>query len=559
MANRRGLWLAFWLLTTAGARAAPLEAYGPLPFIEAAAPSPDGKRAAYIVTDGEQRKVLIRSFADGKMFGLNAGLQKVRSIQWAGSNHLIITAGVTTWVPGLLNARSEWTLATDFKLSTRKLNPLLANIDEVTDHKDTMNVIAGDPQIRVIGGHPFAFVEGVVFAEETGHDGLFKVDLDHDDRATILSDGFEHTVGYVVDATGARLAESEYDARTSRWVLKLWKGHWSEVSREIAPIEHASLQGLGRGAGSVAVFFGDDKNERVVKELSSITGAWTDPAPMPGDLLWDPAAHTLIGHYGLVRDELRYTFYGAKDQAIWAALLRAYKGSIVRLSGMSDDHRKFILEVDSPTEGPSYALVDMDTRRGDWIGDEYPSVKPEDIGPKQPVAFKAADGMELTGYLTLPFGKPAKRLPLVVFPHGGPAARDEPGFDWWAQAMASRGYAVLQVNYRGSDGFGWDHVAAGFGQWGRKMQTDLSDGVRYLAGQGTIDPARVCIVGASYGGYAALAGATLDAGVYRCAASVAGPSDLRRFVADWKQNEGSQGVGSQRYWLRYMGPTATPR
>jgi dipeptidyl aminopeptidase/acylaminoacyl peptidase len=166
------------------------------------------------------------------------------------------------------------------------------------------------------------------------------------------------------------------------------------------------------------------------------------------------------------------------------------------------------------------------------------------------VRFKAADGLELTGYLTLPRGRDPKKLPLVVFPHGGPAARDEPGFDWWAQAMASRGYAVLQVNFRGSDGYGWKFLSAGFGEWGRKMQTDLSDGVRYLAGQGTIDPKRVCIVGASYGGYAALAGAALDTGVYRCAVSYGGISDMRRFNSWVGTNDG---FASQRYFLRFLG------
>src|SRR5258706_15002566 len=100
-------------------------------------------------------------------------------------------------------------------------------------------------------------------------------------------------------------------------------------------------------------------------------------------------------------------------------------------------------------------------------------------------------------------------MALVVSPLGGRASRDAPGLGWWAQAMASRGYAVLQVNFRGSDGFGVKHLEAGYGQWGKKMQTDLSDGVRYLAAQGVIDPKRVCIVGASYGGYAALARANL--------------------------------------------------
>ena len=205
---------------------------------------------------------------------------------------------------------------------------------------------------------------------------------------------------------------------------------------------------------------------------------------------------------------------------------------------------------DSAVEGPGYALVDLATRKAQWLGARYQNVLPEDVAASQPVRFKAGDGLDLGGYLTLPRGRDPKNLPLVVLAHGGPASRDTPGLDWWAQAIASRGYAVLQVNFRGSDGFGWAFTQAGFGEWGRKMQTDLSDGVRHLAGQGVVDPKRVCIVGASYGGYAALAGATLDPGVYRCAASVAGLSDLRRFV-EWSRAK--NGVGAQRYWTRFMG------
>jgi dipeptidyl aminopeptidase/acylaminoacyl peptidase len=112
---------------------------------------------------------------------------------------------------------------------------------------------------------------------------------------------------------------------------------------------------------------------------------------------------------------------------------------------------------------------------------------------------------------------------------------------------------VLQPNFRGSEGFGYSFVKAGFGQWGKAMQTDLSDGVRHLAKAGTIDPKRVCIVGASYGGYAALAGATLDRGPYRCAVSVAGPSDLRRMLVDGSRRFVSSDNASVRYWLRFMG------
>jgi len=128
-----------------------------------------------------------------------------------------------------------------------------------------------------------------------------------------------------------------------------------------------------------------------------------------------------------------------------------------------------------------------------------------------------------------------------------------PGFDWWAQALASRGYAVLQANFRGSTGYGAEFLEAGYGEWGRKMQTDLSDGVRHLAGQGMIDPSRVCIVGGSYGGYAAMAGPTLDRGVYRCAVAVAGVSDLRRMVAHEADTGGRRDSEAVRYWNRFMG------
>jgi dipeptidyl aminopeptidase/acylaminoacyl peptidase len=170
------------------------------------------------------------------------------------------------------------------------------------------------------------------------------------------------------------------------------------------------------------------------------------------------------------------------------------------------------------------------------------------------IHYAARDGLDIPAYLTLPPGvTDPSGLPLVVLAHGGPASRDVAGFDWWAQALASRGYAVLQANFRGSTGYGRAFLEAGYGEWGRKMQTDLSDGVRWLAAEGIIDPARVCIVGASYGGYAAMAGLTLDSDVYRCGVSVAGVSDLRRMVnweAEQARHKNNQTV---RYWNRFMG------
>jgi len=141
----------------------------------------------------------------------------------------------------------------------------------------------------------------------------------------------------------------------------------------------------------------------------------------------------------------------------------------------------------------------------------------------------------------------------VVLAHGGPAARDTQDFDWWAQAFASQGYAVLQANFRGSS-LGYKFTSEGFGEWGRKMQTDLSDGVKYLADQGIVDPARVCIAGGSYGGYAALAGAAFTPDLYRCAVSVNGIGNLPAMLGYQKEHSGAES-NSLAYWRDHIGPS----
>jgi dipeptidyl aminopeptidase/acylaminoacyl peptidase len=173
------------------------------------------------------------------------------------------------------------------------------------------------------------------------------------------------------------------------------------------------------------------------------------------------------------------------------------------------------------------------------------------VGAAKMYSYKASDGLGMEGVLTLPPGSTGKNLPVVVIPHGGPEGSDDAGFDTWAQVFASRGYAVFQPNFRGSGGYGIAFRNAGFGQWGRKMQTDISDGLAALAADGIVDPKRACIVGGSYGGYAALAGVTLQHGLYRCAVSYGGVSD----PADMLREEAREGASkaTRRYWRSYLG------
>lgn len=535
------------LATATAAIAAPLEAYGQLPSIEQVVISPDGERIAVLIAEGEARKVLIKELASDKGQFLAVGDIKVRSLKWAGSDDLLIASSTTSTIPFVLAPRREYMLLASYNRRTGKVQRLLGDVDR------GLNIVVGSPEVRIIDGQPIVFAPGIRFVGAVGQQALFRIELKYG-RSKIADPGFPDTYDWVVGPDGEAVAQATYKDRSGRWALRVKRrGAWAEVQVADGQAERPSLMGLGRDGRSILLEARQDEWD-VLREVSPENGTLSEPiAARGGDndqLIFDPKTHKLIGVSGLVGEEASYAFFDQNDQHLWSLVANAYRGQGVKLVSWSDDRKKIVVLADSPTEGPAYALIDLNTRKGSWIGGRYPKLNPEDIGPVRPVSFKAADGLALSGYLTLPRDRPAKALPLVVLPHGGPAVRDTPGFDWWAQAMASRGYAVLQVNYRGSAGFGWEFLSAGFGQWGRKMQTDLSDGVRHLAAEGVIDPKRVCIVGASYGGYAALAGATLDRGVYRCAASIGGVSDLKRMVA-WSRTQ--NGRTAQRYWIRFMG------
>jgi dipeptidyl aminopeptidase/acylaminoacyl peptidase len=179
------------------------------------------------------------------------------------------------------------------------------------------------------------------------------------------------------------------------------------------------------------------------------------------------------------------------------------------------------------------------------VAEAYPNIPREALAPTQVVQYAARDGRPLWAYVTARPGQGPR--PTVILPHGGPEARDYFGYDTFVQFLASRGYVVVQPNFRGSLGFGRAFADEGRGQWGLRMQDDVTDALQHLVRSGVADPSRVCIVGISYGGYAALAGATLTPDLYQCAVSIAGVSDLVESLRDDRSSR------SYNYWLRSIG------
>ena len=244
----------------------------------------------------------------------------------------------------------------------------------------------------------------------------------------------------------------------------------------------------------------------------------------------DPWTERVIGgRYSDDKSEVHY--FDQKLQALQEGLEKAFPGLSVHQGSSNLDRDKLIVAVDGPHTPLTYYYLNRTTHQATEVASAWPALKSTDLGDEIAYPYKARDGLDIHAYLTLPPGKAPKNLPVVIMPHGGPnCCRDEIGFDWWAQFLTNRGYAVLQPNFRGSSGYGLKFEQAGFHEWGLKMQDDITDGVKKLIADGIADPKRICIVGASYGGYAAEAGATFSPDLYACAVSWAGVSDLSELI-----------------------------
>ena len=231
-------------------------------------------------------------------------------------------------------------------------------------------------------------------------------------------------------------------------------------------------------------------------------------------------------------------FFDNEMSAIFQDVQSQLPGMEVGITGYDRAEKLFLIRTSSDTSRGSTYLYDVSTKKVDKLADAAPWIHPAEMSEMKPVEFKARDGLTIHGYLTIPRGAKAENLPVVVNPHGGPWARDEWGYNSEVQFLASRGYAVFQMNYRGSTGYGRQFWESSFKQWGKKMQDDITDGVNWLIQQKIANPKRIGIYGGSYGGYATLAGLTFTPELYACGVDYVGVSNLFTFMksvpAYWK-------------------------
>jgi dienelactone hydrolase len=243
-----------------------------------------------------------------------------------------------------------------------------------------------------------------------------------------------------------------------------------------------------------------------------------------------PNSDRLIAVY-YYADKLETVHLDEAGKSEAASLRRIVPGLNSSIVSESSDGTRLIIESSSPIKPARHYYIDTNTKAASLIAMARPQLELTVASMPEPISYIARDGLKINGYLTIPHGAEGKNLPMIVHPHGGPRSRDVLRYDYWVQYFTSRGWAVLQMNFRGSSGYGRTFQRKGYHEWGLAMQDDITDGVQWAIDQGIADPARICIVGASYGGYAAIEGAVKTPDLYKCAVGLNGVYDIKDRLA----------------------------
>lgn len=557
---------------TALARAEPPPAadFASMPVVSSVDISPNGNLLAWLDRSTAREVVLVYDLTakDSKRQVDVDAVTKLRGVRWADDETALVdyssTGATTRSVPNAPRFEIFRTLAVDVNGGNQRILLMTGGQRETVTDSVMVAARTSKPKTVVMWSRDFSAVaerrqmDTLIpnHREDSGWVSvLFEVDT-ASGHGTPIDKGDQFTGEWLVDRDGNSVARSDWKAKNRRYriLAKRSYGGWRQVFQRTDGVQFA-LQGLTADQQAI-IAVGPNKAGRVVawsipRNGAAISVFFEDPANDVESLVRDPYSGAPIGmKLGGLAQSVHWLDADAEQR--YDSVASAFKDRNVTILGRSADGTRAIARVDSPSHPAVYYFVDFATNKADTVGEEYPALANVTLGEVRALSYKARDGTMIPAYLTLPPGVEATHLPLVVLAHGGPEARDNNEFDWWSQFLATRGYAVLRPQFRGSTGFGDDFRRAGSRQWGGRMQDDLTDGVLAMVQQGIADEHRVAIVGGSYGGYAALAGAAFTPDVYRCAISVNGVSDLPAMLGSVKGQHGQES-DSVAYWLDNIG------
>lgn len=538
------------------------ETFAKLPFVEQAALSPDGNRIAGLFGVSGQQAIGIIHLSDAteprRLLSLPDGTQ-AGWIRWVNDDNVII--GVRMIMKSNLFAASTPTgsrMPVGGRSEGQVYVSRFINVNRVTGQVTrplwSLNGLYSDDIIRI---DPDGRPEVLVAAQESLFSGqgffpsVYRVDVETEGYTRVLP-WRGQVVGWAADAAGQVRAGVAYDPAKRRFRLVYRSTGTDPDFREIDRADTRERESLL----TIVQFVPDSDRAVILREEEDGRNVLLEhdlATSSDGRRIFETAPGVEITEAITARDGRSLlgvvTSSGAGDvhwldptlAGIQQSLERSSGGQRVEILSLDALRRRILVRISQPHAPGALFLYDVATRSRRVIAQFNEALRPELLAPVKTIRYTARDGLPIEAVLTLPPRREAKALPVILLPHGGPWAQDVPGYDYWAQFFAAKGYAVLQPNFRGSTGYGSSFTAKGEGQLGLAMQDDLNDSLQWAVSQGIADARRACIVGASYGGYAAMWSIARDPDLFRCAISIAGVADLRREV----NNFGSYYLGGK--------------
>lgn len=518
----------------ATAPALPPEAFYQLPLLEEPQLSPDGTHILALKNLGSETAIVTINLATGESFypGKTDNQKfKFNWVKWANNDRILISVRYADKQFGWSNKFIDTRLvAMDAKKPSKMLN--------MAKPRDDAQYIS-QFQDRVIGqipGEPDKILMGLD-DQMWGHQTVYKVDVNTGARKLVKKEDGTVNSWYADTQGEIRAGEGYIDAdrkvvikvrdpRTDKWV-RAW---------EYTVFDDPEINVLGFGKNPNELYLLADHNGRAALYKANLAKdgyPWElmlsdDNYDISGSLIYSPSLNDVVGIY-YNDGESKSIFWNDEFKKLQGGLNKVMPNANAYITSLSDNARKYIVYTSNDTNPGTYYLGDRDTKQLTRLADEHPQLMGDVLVTKEFMSYKARDGLELEGYLSRPKNAANKPVATIILPHGGPMAEDGRGFDVFSSFFVNQGYAVFQPNFRGSAGRGHDFMMQAVGGMGLAMQDDLEDATKFLVEQKIADPKKVCIVGASYGGYAALMGAVKTPDLFQCAISFAGLSDIKKF------------------------------
>lgn len=515
----------------------PAERFGHLPVVEQPTVSIDGKHVAAVLNTGEIPVVVVGAFASKDLdaiLRLEAADDRVEWIQWANAERLLVSASFSFYRDGE-RYRVHRLYAVDLdgqnllSLNQQSAHGQLA-LDSSIYADRVISILPGDPDHILLQAYDRADNATAVFKVNINNgesakqfDNEYGVRSWHADASGVVRLG----IGYSNDLRDIW----NLDAETDQWEKLYDLGSPDGETFEVVFVDgDKAIVESDRDLGRNAVWQFDIPSGKFDSLLFAADGHDVDHVILN-------AQKTKVIGAAVTEHFQEQHYFDEADKKVRALVSEAFPQYRTKISSRSSDSTRLIVAAERDNKPIRYFWLDLESKRGGPWFSQYPGLNNESLSKITPVSFPASDGTPLHGYVTLPEAIAGDSVPLVVLPHDGPQSRDDQEFNPYVQFMASRGFAVLQVNFRGSTGFGSDFMQSGFGEWGQGMQRDIYDAINWVKLQGFTKAERVCIVGVGYGGYVALAAAFQRPDRFDCIVSVAGPSNLIDQVESFAPNE----------------------